>query len=139
MQGRGYLDLAYEIIVGGSEVHRRGAVGRAYYALMLEAREALFRWGFKLPPRDNVHTWVRLRYTYATDPDMKAIGMALDNLVRLRNAADYDLSALPAFAADPIPTASLHEVTAAIALLDGIEANSARRAAAVAAIKKAFP
>lgn len=70
----------------------------SFYALMLECREALFRWGFPMPPRDNVHTWDRLRCTFPADPDLKTIGWGLDKLGRLRNGADYDLSALPAFA-----------------------------------------
>ena len=46
MRGREYLELAREILPGGTEKHRRGAAGRAYYALFLEGREALARWGF---------------------------------------------------------------------------------------------
>ncbi len=74
MKGRRFPDLARKVFPGGTEVHWRGAVGRAYYALMLECREALFRWGFKLPPRDNVHTWVRLRFSFPADPDLKTLG-----------------------------------------------------------------
>lgn len=50
MQGRAFLDLAQELILGGTEAHRRGAVGRAYYGLMLESREALFSWGLNCRP-----------------------------------------------------------------------------------------
>jgi len=139
MQGRRFLDLAKEVLAGGAEVHGRGAVGRAYYALMLEGPDALFRWGFKLPPRDNVHAWVRLRFSYAADPDLKTIGLTLDTVGRVRNAADYDLSALPAFATDVRANNAVQEVSVALALLDAIGANPARDAAAIAAIKKAFP
>lgn len=139
MRGRHFLDLARENLAGATEVHRRGAVGRAYYALMLECREALFRWGFRLPPRDNVHTFVRLRFTFAADADLKATGLTLDKLARLRNRADYELSSLPAFASDTVALDALQEVTRQIALLDAIDSDSARRTAAVAAIRKAFP
>src|SRR5438876_8088567 len=85
MQGRQYLDLARELVQGGTEVHWRGAAGRAYYALMLECREALFRWGFQVPPHASVHHFVRLRFAMPADPDLKVIGQALERLGRLRN------------------------------------------------------
>ena len=62
MQGRAYIHLAADILAGNTEAHRPGAAGRAYYGLMLECRDVLFRWGFKLPPRDSVHHFVRLRF-----------------------------------------------------------------------------
>jgi hypothetical protein len=139
MRGRRFLDLAEEVFTGGSEVHRRGAVGRAYYALMLECRDALLRWGFKLPPRDNVHTWVRLRLTYAADPDLKIIGLALDTFGRLRNQADYDLSPLLAFRTDMVAKTAIREATDSIALLDAVDADAIRRARAIVAIQTAFP
>ena len=45
------------------------------------------RWGFALPPRDKVHSFARLKFIYATHPDLKRIGLALEPLGRLRNAA----------------------------------------------------
>jgi hypothetical protein len=94
MPGRDFLGIAHENVAGKTPAHWRGAAGRAYYALMLECREALFRWGFKLPPRDNVHTFVRLRFSFAADIDLKDIGMDLDRLGQLRNKADYSLASL---------------------------------------------
>lgn len=139
MQGRALVDLAQEIITGDSEVHRRGAVGRAYYALMLECRDALFRWGFKLPPRENVHSFVRLRFTFAGDVDVKGIGMTLEDLVKLRNQADYQLTLVTNFRTNATAQKAIDDAADAIALLDAIDADPPRQAAAVAAIRKAFP
>lgn len=40
---RNFLDLAREVIAGGQEVHRRGAIVHAYFAFMLESREAIHK------------------------------------------------------------------------------------------------
>jgi hypothetical protein len=139
MDGRAYLDLARENVAGGTEVHWRGAAGRAYYALMLECREALFRWGFALPPHTNVHTFVRLRFNYPSDPDLKRIGRMVDDLSQLRNRADYDLSALVMFASDNKAQRAIADAAHGIALLDAIDADPVRQAAALAAVRAAFP
>jgi hypothetical protein len=141
MLGRNYLDLAREILAGGTEVHWRGAVGRAYYALMLEGRDALARWGFPLPPQGNAHHFVRTRFSFPADAHLKQIGRVLDHAGRLRNKADYDLSALPAFrsAIQAQQAIQDQDVTAALALLDAIDADAGQRTAAVAAIRPAFP
>ena len=122
----------------GQEVYRRAAAGRAYYALMLEGREALARWGIVPAPRENVHTFVRLRFHYAADADLKTIGNALDQLGRLRNRADYDLNA-PQFLTDVDSQVAVANATAALALLDAVEGDPARRAAAGADIRARWP
>jgi hypothetical protein len=139
MRGREYLELAREWVTGPAERHWRGAVGRAYYALMLECREALSRWGFPPLPRDNVHTFVRLRFAYPANPDMKQVGDVLEELGRFRNKADYNLSALAIFATPGQALQAVQDAATALALLDAIAADPARQAAAIAAIRKAFP
>lgn len=139
MQGRQFLHLAQEIIAGGTEVHWRGTVGRAYYALMLECREALLRWGFLIPSRDNVHHWVRMRFYFPAHPDLRMIGGILDTFGRLRNGADYDLSTLPAFLTDRYAQIAIREVARGISVLDAMDTDPIRRAGAIAAIIRAFP
>ncbi len=139
MQGREYLDLAREIVRGGQERHWRGAAGRAYYALMLECRDALGRWGFVPLPRQNVHAFVRLYCDYPAHADLKQIGRVLHHLSQLRNRADYDLAPSARFATAVEAQRAIGDAARALALLDAIDADPARRAAAIAAIQAAFP
>jgi hypothetical protein len=121
MQGRRFLDLAREILAGATDVHWRGCAGRAYYAFMLECRDVLLRWGWTIPRRDNVHTFVRLRFLYAAEADLNAIGRTLDRLGQLRNKANYDLTAVTAFTSDTHARTALREAGDALALLDTID------------------
>src|SRR5262245_30291089 len=139
MQGREFIARAREIMVGAAERHWRGAAGRAYYAVMLECRDALFRWGFTLPPRENMHTFARLRFTFPADADLKKIGDTLEKLNRLRNRADYDLSAVKDFASATAAQLAIQLATDAIATLDAIDGDSIRRPEAIAAIRVCFP
>jgi hypothetical protein len=134
MDGRALVDVGRELAAGSTEAHWRSSVGRAYYALLHEVLGALRRWGFALPPRDKVHTFARLKFVYATDPDLKRIGLTLEALGRLRNAADYQLGTPGPFSSPRIAAAALSDAGSAIALLDAIEADPARRAGAVGAI-----
>jgi hypothetical protein len=56
--------------------------------LFLECRDIL-GWGVIIPRQQNVHSFVRLRFAYATDADLKAISDVLEELGRLRNLASY--------------------------------------------------
>ncbi len=131
MDGRALLDIARELAAGSSEAHWRSSVGRVYYALLHEVLDALQRWGFSLPPRDKVHTFARLKLVYAADPDLKRIGLTLEALGRLRNAADYQLSLSGPFVSARIAVQALADAETAVVLLDALEANPARRAAAL--------
>jgi hypothetical protein len=135
MNGRAFLDPARDLAQGVTEAYWRGAAVHAYYALFLEGRDALLRWGFPAAPRHNVHAFVRLKFTFAGDRDLKRIGNALDKLVQLRNKASYDLHFLSEFATPPVATTAIQLAAAALAQLDAIEADPVRRAAAIATIR----
>jgi hypothetical protein len=132
MQGRAFLELARELVLGTEEVRWRATVIHAYYALILECREALTRWRIAIPPRQSVHSVVRLRFLYAADPTLNSIGRTLDQWCRYRNDASYNLKALPDFASDRIARLAILEVFDALTLLDAIESDLVRRAAAIA-------
>ncbi len=135
MQGRAFLTVAQELAGSLAEAHWRAAVGRAYYALMLEGRDALRRWGFSLPPRHNVHAYVRLRFLYAADADLKAIGDVLDRLSQWRNQADYDLAPSKRFASATDALYAVALARQALDLLDRIDRDPTRRATAIASIR----
>jgi hypothetical protein len=138
MNGRAFLDLASELVNGKTEAHWRGAAGRAYYGLLLEGRDCLGRWGFAPPPRDQVHAFVRLRFSYATEPDLKQIGMTLDYLIQLRNRADYELASV-SFSSNTRALRALSDARRALAVLDALDGDNTRRLGAIAAVRKAWP
>ncbi len=77
MRGSEFLDLARELLASGtSPRHWRAVVIHAYYALLLECRDAMTRWGLPAIPRQQLHAQVRLRLIYASDVDLKRIGDA---------------------------------------------------------------
>jgi len=99
--------------------------------LLHEVLRTLQLRGFSLPPRDKVHTFARPKLVYATDPDLERIGLTLEALGRLRNAADYQLSTAGPFLSARIAASALADSEAAILLVDAIEADPAHRQAAV--------
>jgi hypothetical protein len=92
------------------------------------------RWGLPAPARQQVHAQVRLRLVYSTDPNLKDIGRTLEFLVVQRNSASYDLRPLPIFATPGVAQAAVQRAEDALASLDAIDSDLARRAAAVASI-----
>ncbi len=134
MAGRGFLNPARDSVRGATSDHWRSAAVDTYYALMLECRDTLLRWGLTLPRRDNLHTWVRLRFLYAKHAELKGIGDVLEDLGKLRNKASYDQSPLAEFASPKAAQDSIQDSADALALLDAIDGDPARRAAAIASL-----
>jgi len=139
MDGKAFLDVARHLVQGASEPYWRTAAGRAYYALLLEAREALRRWGFAAPPRDRVHAFVRLRFVYAPDQGAKSIGRALEDLGQWRNEADYQVHSSGRFSTPARAILAIHLAASALTELDQIENDVPRRTAVIAGIRAAFP
>jgi hypothetical protein len=81
-----------------------------------------------------VHTFARLKLVYASNPDLKRIGLTLEALAQLRNMADYQLGTSGPFVSPRIAVSSLADAESAVALLDAFEADPVRLAAAVRAI-----
>jgi len=139
MDGSRFLDIARELLRGTTEAHWRTAAGRAYYALMLEGRDLLHRWGFAAPPRDQVHAFVRLRFSYAADPDLKEVGRALEELGKLRNQADYQLTAGPRFSSFGKARQAVQDAENQLVLLKLVDADLPRRTAVITDIRAKFP
>ena len=81
-----------------------------------------------------MHTFARLKLIYASDPDLKRIGLTLEALGRLRNAADYQLGTSGPFVSPRIASSALNDADSAVVLLDSIEADPARCALAARTI-----
>ena len=116
----------------------RSATSRAYYSLYLECRDAFRRWGFAIPPRVS-H---RDAYHYLALPknaDLNKVGALFQSLGSHRNKADYEMSSLPIFANPSDAVADVKDAKDGFALLDAIESDPARLAAAVTAIRAIFP
>jgi hypothetical protein len=137
MDGRAFLDIARELVSGTTEAHWRAASGRAYYALLNEVWSVFLRWSFSIPP--NVHVFIRLRFRFAADAELNQIADALDSLGQLQNKADYKLATPGPFASDYFATQAVDDAAATITLLDQVDGDPSRRAAAIAAIQAAWP
>ena len=138
MRGRDFLDTARRLSVGKGEADFRSAISRSYYGLFIECRDALLQWGFTFPAR-NSHREVQQRLSFPKNADLNQIGDSLTFLVARRNCSDYDMIG----PRHPQTSISAADATArsmtAIALLDAIDADPARRSQAIADIQAVFP
>jgi hypothetical protein len=134
MQGREFLKPARTLAAQKSEADWRGAAVHAYYAIFLECRDALRRWGRLPVGRHNVHPAVRLKLTYTANVDLKQLADVLEKLADLRSRASYNLGWLSQFQTDLAAWDAIKKASDAIVLLDAIEADPARRAAAIASV-----
>ncbi len=138
MRGRDFLSLAREVVRGNTEAHWRGGVIHAYYGLLLECRDALERWGRRVPHRD-VHRLVRLTLVCARDADVKSVGYTLERLGPHRAYANYQMATRPDFSSRRQPRQWVQEAADALALLDAIDGDPARRAAGIASLPPPIP
>jgi uncharacterized protein (UPF0332 family) len=138
MLGREFLDTADRLALGTSEADWRSAVSRAYYGLFIECRDALLRWKFWFPPRD-AHREVQRRFSFPTNPDLGVIGKSLLRLATQRNSADYETTNPPRPFDRRAATDAIADARSGLAVLDALDTDPARRAAAIAAIRAAFP
>jgi hypothetical protein len=138
MRGRDFLDTASRLTRMNAESDWRSAIGRAYYALYLECRDALRRWGFAIPPRSS-HRDVYQHISFPNNVDLARIAKAFSNLSSVRNRADYDLAPHWMFASSAATIDAVREARDAITLLDAIDADPARRAQAITDIRAVFP
>ncbi len=134
MDGRQFLNVARRLVQEQDEESWRTAAGRAYYALFLEARAALIRWGVTGIPQFQAHAFVRNRFDYAANFSLKQIGKALEQLGRLRDRADYEIDVTGPFHSYFSTEQAIFKAEGMIDLLDDIEADPAELAAAVAAV-----
>jgi hypothetical protein len=134
LRGRDFLAVARALSRSGAEPYWRAAAIHAYFALLLECRDALVRWGRPPPPHQTIHGDVRLCFRRATCPDLRVVADALDRLVRSRNRANYDLRPHADFASSAPARSLIQLASDAIDLLDAIETDPARRAAAIASL-----
>lgn len=138
MRGREFLDTARRLSAMTAEPDWRSAMSRAYYALFLECRHSLNRWGFPIPPRTS-HRDVYQHLQFPKNADLNQIARTFQNLSSKRNRADYDLTPHGMFTKATDVVAVIREAGDAVALLDALEADPARLKQAIADIRAAFP
>lgn len=91
MDPHDYLEVAWTLLEGDREAEWRSALSRAYYAAFHVARRLLLQCGFAVPRADQAHAFLWLRLSNSGHPDVRKVGIQLNDLRQARNRADYDL------------------------------------------------
>jgi len=92
MNGRDFLDVAYDLLGGTREGDWRSTVSRAYYAGFHCARDFFTAAGFSVPMSDQVHIYLWRRLANSGHADIELAGSAMEMFRGLRNWADYDVA-----------------------------------------------
>ena len=72
MRGRDFLQSSARLAIMGAEADWRTSIGRSYYAIYLECREALRRWGFMIATRSS-HRDVSQRLSFPRNADLNLL------------------------------------------------------------------
>jgi hypothetical protein len=91
MNPRDFLDVAYDLVIGGKEAEWRSAVSRAYYPVFHVAMRLLRQCGFTVPRADQAHQYPWQRLANSGHPDVRNASNDSFHLRKIRNHADYDL------------------------------------------------
>jgi len=139
MDGRAFLVSVQHLLTLPHEANWRSAASRLYLVLLHEAKAALERWGFPLPLQDDIHAFVLSRFGSSPNMDLLRVADALRRLSLFADDADFALSSVGSFAnAGPV---SRHLVLAQVTidLLDQIDNDPTRRAAAIGDLGARWP
>jgi hypothetical protein len=139
VDGRAFLDSVRLLLTVPSEANRRSAAGPLYCALLNEARDALERWGYPVPARADVPSFVLAPLATVPNMDLVRVADPLEQCEHFRELADDSRTRLTIFDDDGEAKRLLLLAVIAIDVLDQIESDTARRAAVIADLRKVFP
>ncbi len=117
----------------------RTAISRAYYGGFHCALEALAALGVPLGRGSSAHGHASRLLQGGGDVALKEAGDRLQDLHRLRIAADYRMSAAPEVETDESARIAAEDARRIVELLDALLADAPRRARAAAAIRANYP
>ena len=91
MDGRNFLDVAFDLVGEFREADWRSGVSRAYYAAYHVANEFMRRCGFIPRHHDDIHGFAWVRLANSKNTLVQQAGNTLRDVRVVRNQADYDL------------------------------------------------